>query len=643
MQQPFQDKGPHLQSLGETWQKRVPRAMKNSTLSKQSGMLSRMVMSMKNSFARNAAILATAVFCLSGCGKRVETPPEKSAASYPLPDPPLVATCNPGIPGGRLVIAEPGDPKTFNPITAMESSSIDINRFMFAGLLGFDSVSQEIEPGLADQWTNSPDGKTWTFHLRKNLRWSDGAPLTADDVVFTFNDVIYNPKIDNPYRDTLQIDGKPFTVTKVDDQTIQVVTPDTFAPFLELFGAGISIVPKHVLAKSIADGTFASAYGINWKPEDLVGNGPFIIKGYRTAQSILMARNPYFFEVDSHGQRLPYLDNIVFTIVPDRNAISLRFLSGECDVHDLIYANEFDQFTAAAAGGKFKLYEPGVGLETDFFWFNENTNVDAKTGRPLVDPVKLKWFRNVKFRQACAYALDREALIKSVFSGRAIPNYGFVTPASKKWSDPDIPQYPYNPAKALALLKEIGIEKRGNDDFLTDADGNKIEFVFNTNIENNSRMKAAVLIQADLQKLGFKVILQPIEFNTLVHKIDDTFNYDCILMGFFAGSTDPSISADVIRSSGREHQWFPNEKSPSTGWEARLDYLMDAQNRTLDFAERKRDYDEVQRILGEEQPMIFTVTPYYYGAARSDLANIRPTALSYYRVSWNAEELYFKH
>jgi peptide/nickel transport system substrate-binding protein len=601
------------------------------------------MMSMKNSVVRNAAVFAATIVCLSGCGKKAAMPPEKSAASYLLPDPPLVATCNPGIPGGRLVIAEPGDPKTFNPITAMESSSIDINRFMFAALLGFDSTSQEIEPGLADWWTNSPDGKTWTFHLRKNLRWSDGAPLTADDVVFTFNDVIYNPKIDNPYRDTLQIDGKSFTVTKVDDQTIQVVTPDTFAPFLELFGAGISIVPKHVLAKSVADGTFASAYGINWKPEDLVGSGPFIIKEYRTAQSILMARNPYFFEVDSNGQRLPYLDNIVFSIVPDRNAISLRFLSGECDVHDLIYANEYDQFKAAAASGKFKLYEPGVGLETDFFWFNENTNVDAKTGKPLVDPVKLKWFRNVKFRQACAYALDRDALIKSVFSGRAIPNYGFVTPASKKWFNPDIPQYPHDLAKARELLKEIGIEDRKGDGTLEDADGNPIEFVFNTNIENNSRMKAAVLIQADLQKLGFKVVLQPIEFNTLVHKIDDTYNYDCILMGFFAGSTDPSISADVLRSSGREHQWFPKEKAPSTDWEARLDYLMDAQNKTLSFAERKKDYDEVQQILGEEQSLIFTATPYYYGAARSDLSNVRSTALSFYRVSWNAEELYFKH
>ena len=597
---------------------------------------------MKNSFARIAAVFAATIVCLSGCGKKAETAPQKTAGSYPLPDPPLVANCKPGIPGGRLVIAEPGDPKTFNPITANESSSMDIYRFLFASLLGADSVTQEVEPGLAESWTNTPDGKTWTFKLRKNLRWSDGEPLTADDVVFTFNDVIYNPGVDNVTRDALQVDGKPFTVTKIDDLTIRVVTPDIYAPFLEAFGAGVPILPKHILAKTVADKTFASAYGINWKPEDIVGSGPFRLKEYKTAQSVLLERNPWFFEVDSNAQRLPYCDNVVFTVVPDRNAISLRFLSGECDVHDYIYANEYDHFKTESANGKFQLLEPGIGMETDFFWFNENTNVDAKTGQPCVDPKKLKWFRNVKFRQACAYAIDRDSLIRSVFSGRAIPNYGFVTPGNKKWFNPDIPQYPHDLARARELLKEIGIEDRNGDGMLEDADGNTIEFVFNTNIENNSRMKAAVLIQADLQKLGFKVVLQPIEFNTLIHKIDDTHEYECVLMGLFGGATDPCFQANVIRSDGYTHQWFPREKQPSTSWEARLDFLMNDLSKTLDFAGRKKDFDEVQRILAEQQPMIFTVTPYYYAAARSDIGNLRPTALSFYRVTWNAEELYFK-
>jgi peptide/nickel transport system substrate-binding protein len=589
-------------------------------------------------FALTVAVLTATVFCFAGCGKKAENvSSEDSVTNYPLPDPPLVADCEPGIRGGRLVIAEPGDPKTFNPITANESSSQDIYRYFFASLLSDNPVKQEVTPGLAYAWTNSPDGKTWTFKLRKNLFWSDGQPLTADDVVFTCNDLIYNPKIDNVMRD-----GKNFTVTKIDDLTVQVVTPEIFAPFLEAFGASVPIMPKHILAKTVADGTFNSAYGINWKPEDIVCSGPFRIKEYKSGDYILLERNPYFCEVDPNGTRLPYFDNIVFTIVPDRNAISLRFLSGECDVHDFIYANEYDHFKTESANGKFNLLEPGIGLETDFFWFNENTNVDAKTGQPLVDPKKLKWFRNEKFRQACAYAIDRDAIIKAVFSGRAIPNYGFVTPGNKKWYNPDTAKFPHDLAKARELLKEIGIEDRDGDGILEDADGNKIEFVFNTNIENNSRNKAAVLIQADLQKLGFKAVFQPVEFNTLVHKIDDTHDYDCVLMGLAGGGADPGFQMNVVKSSGFTHQWFPRGKTPSTGWEARMDELMEAQMKTLDFTERKKDYDEVQKILVEEQPMIFTVTPYYYAAARADMGNLKPTALSYYRVSWNAEELYFK-
>ncbi|HUA38206.1 MAG TPA: ABC transporter substrate-binding protein [Candidatus Sulfopaludibacter sp.] len=597
---------------------------------------------MKTRFVETAGAFGAIVLVFAGCGKNPASTHEKSAADYPLPDPPVVVTCHAGTRGGKLIIDEIGDPKTFNYIMANESSSYDICRMMFWSLLNFDVPSQSVLPGLAESWTNEPDGKTWTFRLRKNLRWSDGAPLTADDVVFTWNDIIYNPKINTVARDPFIIDGKKFTVTKVDDLTIRVVTPEVYAPFLAGFGAGVPIMPQHILAKSVADGSFESAYGVNADPSQIVGSGPFRLKEYKTAQYTLLERNPYFLEVDTNGTRLPYFDDIIFEVVPDMNAMSLRFLSGECDVDDLIFPYDYDRFKAESAKGRFVLLEPGIGLETVDFFFNENTNVNTKTGQPYVDPKKLKWFRNTKFRQACSYAIDREAIIKSIFSGRAIPEYGFETPGNKTWFNPNITTYPYNPDKALALLKEIGIEKRNGNDFLTDADGNKIEFVLNTNTGNNAREKTAVLIVSDLQKLGMNVIFQPIEFNTLISKMDDTYDFDCILMGWSPTMTDPSDNMNIIKSGGFTHEWFPRQQAPSTDWEARMDYLMDAQMKTLDYTERKKDYDEVQEILAEQQPMIFTATPMYYAAIRSDIGNIRPSSLSYWRVSWNAEELYFK-
>ena len=600
-------------------------------------------MPMKKVFAGTALILTAVVFGLTGCGKNsATTSSENSATNAPLPEPPVVVDCEPGNPGGRFVVGELGDPKTFNPITANEASSLDITRFMYWPLLNYDVPTQTVKPALAMAWTNLPDGKTWIFTLRKNLRWSDGEPLTAEDVVFTWNDLIYNTNIDNVMRDPFIIGGKKFTVTKVDDLTVQVVTPQIYAPFLPEFGAGVPIMPKHILAKSVADGTFTSTYQVNSDPSQIIGSGPYRLKEFKPAQYTLLERNPYYLEVDKKGQRLPYFDQVVFTVVPDYNALSLRFLSGESDVDDLVYPYEYDEFKKQSASGKFTLLEPGIGLEMSFFWFNENTKTNA-SGQPYVDPVKLKWFRNAKFRQAVSYALDRDAILQSVYSGRGVPAYGFETAGNKKWFNPDIQTYPYNPAKSLELLKEIGIEKRNGDDFLTDADGNKIEFVLNTNTGNESRGKAAVFIKSDLEKIGIKVILQPIEFNTLITKIDNTYDYDCILMGLAPGTVaDPADGMNTLKSSGYTHQWFPRENTPSTDWEARIDDLMDQQMNVLDYNKRKTIYDEVQAIVAEQQPIIPTVTPMYYAAIRSDVANVRPTPLNGYRATWNLEELYFK-
>ncbi len=587
------------------------------------------------------AVLLMAAFCVAGCGRQ-STSPQKPEANYPLPDPPVVVNCPPGNRGGRFVVCELREPKTFNYLVADELASRYIGRFMFWGLLNFDVPTQTVKPALAESWTNSPDGKTWTFKLRKNLYWSDGSPLTADDVVFTWNDIIYNPEIPNWVRDEFIVDGKKFVVSKLDDLTVQVVTPEVFAPFLQAFASTVPIYPKHVLAK-YANASFPAAYGVDWKPADIVGEGPYCLKEYKQGQYAVLQRNPYFIEVDTNGTRLPYFDEIIFSTVPDYNAQDLNFLAGESDAVDSIYPYDYDEFKAASAQGKINLLEPGIGLMTTFFWFNENTSINPHTGKPYVDPVKLKWFRNEKFRQAVSYAIDRNAILKAVDDDRGVPQYGLMTSGYQNWYDPKTKTYPYDPAKALELLKEIGIERRNGDAFLTDSNGNKIVFVFNTDIENNERIKTCVLITSELQKLGLQVIFQPINFDTLITKIDDTFDYECVLMGNYSDTgTDPYGLMNNLKSSGYDHYWFPQQKTPSTSWEARMDYLMDAQMQTLDLAAREKDFNEVQEIMADEQPLIFTVTPIYYAAIRPDIGNVRPTALSYYQVTWNAEELYFK-
>lgn len=585
-----------------------------------------------------------AMVLLAGCGGGTKSPSEApgspETAGYTGPEPAYVIQASPGKRGGRLILSGIGDPKTFNPVTENESSSEEITRLVFAGLSEFDWPTQTARPGMAESFEVEEDGRTWTIRLRRNLKWSDGRDLTMEDVVFTWNQVVYNPDIDNPSRDLFTIEGNPFEITKIDDLTLRVVTPGVYAPFVEFFG-GVPILPKHICGPMVDAGEFESGYGINSDPASIVGSGPYVIKQFKPGEFTLLVRNPYYYKVDSEGQRLPYIDEVIQLVVPDLNAMSLRFQKGETHAYESVRPAEYDRFRKEADQGKFQLYDLGLSPAKAFFWFNLNTGKNPE-GKPFVDPAKLGWFRNTKFRQAISYAIDRDSIIKSVYAGRAERNYGYVSPSVTKWYNPNTAQYPYNIEKARALLKEIGIEDRDGDGFLEDEKGKRIEFTMNTNTGNDVREKKGVLIQEDLKRLGIKVNFQPLDFNTLVSKITASFDYECALLSLGGGATDPIASSNVLRSSGFTHFWFPKQEKPSSDWEARIDELMDLQASTLDEAKRKAYYDEIQSIMAEQVPFIFTVAQLNYAACSNTLGNVQPTVLSSYRITWNLEELYFK-
>ena len=224
-----------------------------------------------------------------------------------------------------------GVPKTFNPLLANESGSESVCRLLFSSLVYFDMATQEPTPGLAESWSVDAYQKTWTFKLRKGLRWSDGQPLTADDVVFTWNDLIYNPEFSRFTRDLLRVDGKPFTMTKVDELTVRVVTPEVVAPFLQ-FVSATPVLPKHVLAKELRAKTFLNAYSINADPKSIIGSGPFRIRDARAGKVILLERNPEYYAVDKAGVRLPYLDEIQMNVAPDAGMSPFFFFQNQSDV-----------------------------------------------------------------------------------------------------------------------------------------------------------------------------------------------------------------------------------------------------------------------------------------------------------------------
>jgi len=583
-------------------------------------------------------VLLGTVLALAGCGKAGAV---KRGPPHPLPPSPLIAKGDPVQPGGRLVIAASAGPKTFNPLFAPDGAFDSVTRLLFASLVSLDWATQEPRPALAESWSVAPDQKTWTFKLRPGVRWSDGEPLTADDVVFTWNDIIYNREFGRQTFDLFRVGGQEFVVTKADDFTVRVVTPEVFAPFLEFFGS-VVVLPKHVLETAVKAKVFPAAYGVGSKPERIVGCGPYRLKEFRLGQFTLLERNPEYWVADRQGRRLPGFDEVMFPVTGSAPGSEVRsFLGGKSDVCETVRPQYYAQFKQAAAGGRFQLLELGVGAERDFLWFNQNTGTNA-AGKPIVDPAKLKWFRNKKFRQAVSCAIDRDRLARDAYGGRAQPTYGFISTENQRWNNPDIPRYGFDLSRARALLAEIGLQARNGDGILKDAEGNAIEILFYSNSGNPLRERAAALIREDLSKLGIKLVYLPLDYRALVERINVTFDFECALMGLGGGSGDPATQMNVLRSSEELHQWFPFQKAPSTDWEARIDSLMDAQMRTLDFAQRKKAFDEVQVILAEELPMIYTVAPFAAAAIRSDVGNLRPAVLSPFRLTWNLEELYFK-
>lgn len=586
----------------------------------------------------------------AGCGK---APPRQPGAGHALPAP-LISQCEPGQPGGRLHLVTSGAPQTLNPVLAGDGGAAHaVVRLLFAPLVQMDFISQQPTPGLAESWLVEADQKTWTFKLRPGLRWSDGQSLTADDVVFTWNDVVFNPAVNALNHDLFQIAGTNCFVTKLDEQTVRFVTPEVFAPFLELFG-GVPILPSHALGPSVRERRFLSAYSLQTRPEKIVGAGPFRVKEVQPGRAVLLERNPEYWVVDRQNRRLPYFDEVLLTATSGAAGPALFLathaalphpaeLPGDArsDVFETGRPEDFGPFKRASAAGQIRLAELGSGTERDFLWFNLNPGQNA-AGQPYVNPARLHWFQNRKFRQAVSCAIDRDRIVREVYGGRARPIHTFVSTEDRRWNNPDVPVFAYDPARARVLLAEIGFADRDGDGVVEDTNGKKVQFSFYSNAGNPLRERCAGLIAEDLGKLGLKVDLQLLPFADLVDRISRTFAYDCILMGLGGGGADPAAQIHVLKSNGALHQWFPHQPSPATEWETRIDVLMDAQVRTLDYAARKRAFDEVQAILAEESPMIYTVAPLQFAATRTDIGNLRPSEFTPFRLTWNIEELFFR-
>ena len=572
----------------------------------------------------SCAFLALTILVLTAC--RPSTSPQET----------VVQARQPGTRGGRLVVADRGTPSTFNFLHAGDSVSSSIASFLMTShLVELDHDTQQFVPGLAESWQASNEGKTITVKLREGLKFSDGAPLTTDDVLFTLT-VATDEKSGSLFRENYFVGGKPMQATKLDDWTIKFDLPRAAASIESLFSI-FGVLPRHKLAAIYAKGEFNKAWGINTTPAELAVTGAFTVKEFVSGQRTILVRNPHYWKKDKAGIQLPYLDELVIEAIPDANTALLKFQQGEVDLMDNIAPASYASLKQQTPAG-ISVRDYGASMLTDFLWFNLNDGKDA-TGKPLVDAAKRPIFSEVKFRQAIAHALDRPTMIQNVLRGLGAPLTGIISPSNKRWASNDLAKYDFDLQQAKDLLKEAGFQLR--DNALVDKAGQPVEFTLIVDESVAVRKTMATIIQEDLAKLGIKVNIAPLEKNAFNEMIQKKFSYEAAIHGYAATDTDPSTPLMGLKTGGAQRYWFMNEKQAQAEWEKNFDRLADEQDTTTDAALRKQKLEEAQKIFVAQLPMIPLVVRNFASGAKSNLGNYRPSVILP-RSLWNAEELFWK-
>ena len=498
-------------------------------------------------------------------------------------------------PTDTLVASIRAEPRSFNRYTARDLTTTVLTFLMHGALVRINRVTNELEPELAVRWELLPDQRTYRLWLRPNVRFSDGAPFSADDVVFSFR-AIYDRAVGSILADTLQVHGQPLTVTAEDASTLVIQFPSPFGPGLRMLD-GVPIYPRHRLEPALAAGSFRSAWGPSTPPSEMAGLGPFVLRRYEPGQRLTFDRNPYYWQ---RGSQRPRLAHLVLEVVPHQDAELLQLETGSIDVtQSELRPSDVPALKRAVAAGRVAVTDAGIGLDGDLFWLNL-TSAKAK------DP-RSRWLQHSVFRRAIAHSIDRRAFVDTVYFGEAVPADSVVSPGNRVWHA-SAPPPEYDVASASRLLASLGLADRNGDATLEDSDGRAVRFTLLTQQGNTSLERGASVIRDGLAQIGVRVDVVTLEVGALIDRVRRG-DYDAAYFRLLTTDTDPALNLDFWLSSGSAHVWNPGQRAPSTAWEAEVDALMEQMSTTSNIDRRRELFVDVQRIMAREVPVLCFAFP----------------------------------
>jgi peptide/nickel transport system substrate-binding protein len=555
----------------------------------------------------------------------------------------------------RLVVPLDNDIKTFNPVLYQEAYSGIAIGYTMTGMISENPLTKELEPELAEKWEFQQEGKQLIFTMRPDLKWSDAQPLTVDDVLFTYQNVIFNEKIPTGLRDILRI-GQSQTLPKVeklDDRRISFFLNEPFAPALRTIG-GIGILPKHVFESTLKEDPkvpnqklkFLETWTLTTPVNKLVGSGPYIIQEYRPSERIIYKPNPYYWK-----KGFPYIKQFVMQIVESPDTALLRFRSGELDMYRL-RGEDYQLLKRFEQRDRYKIYNAGPMTGQSFIMFNLNKGKNPKTNEPFVDPKKSKWFNDVIFRRAIAYAINREAIITNLSRGLAQTQNSPVSIPSPYFFPPEkgLKVYDYQPEKSKEILLQAGY-KYNSEQQLLDAQGNLVRFTLLAPV--GGRVAVGAQIKSDLEKIGMKIDFTPVDFRIISDKLDNSKQWDATILGF-TGGAEPNSAINLWATDGDSHMFNKGpagDEQPFPGrevadWEKKIHSLMIQGAQELDETKRKAIYAEYQQLVQEQLPLIHLTMSLYLVAVRDRVENAQPSALAgstgVTGALWNLEQLKLK-